>query len=224
MSTAGVISATSVLDEGNLATQENPDLIKLFEKLMLSSDSFSGSDNQRFAVETPSPIVIIKKDLPSENLASLMQKHHNKQAILNKEQCDLLALGCAQALQALHEKKIVHGKVNPWNFVVELNGSHIKVRLSDKDLSPLNSMKEYMAPELKDGISPTIASDIYAFGCVLNAFSLLNMGQRFNYLYKQMCNSKASKHPELRKPLEQTIEFLKNNGFAQLNQVFRFNK
>ncbi|MFL5955369.1 MAG: serine/threonine-protein kinase [Gaiellaceae bacterium] len=87
-----------------------------------------------------------------------------------------LAAEVAQGLDALHERGVLHRDVKPSNVLLDDAGS---AALSDFGLArgadstqltrdgQLVGTAHYLAPELIEGAPATVASDVYAFGCLL---------------------------------------------------------
>ena len=92
------------------------------------------------------------------------------------EQVVEYGLEMAAALQASHEKGIVHRDVKPGNFLKTKTG---RLKLSDFGLARIDAGRKitragktagtvlYMAPEQIRGKEVTSAADLYALGCVL---------------------------------------------------------
>lgn len=84
----------------------------------------------------------------------------------------------ADAMQAAHASKLIHGDLKPSNLILEPSG---KVRILDfglavkADLQATTSISQtdpqgtiaYMAPEILAGHAPTMQADIYALGVIL---------------------------------------------------------
>jgi len=87
-----------------------------------------------------------------------------------------LAAEVAQGLDALHAKGILHRDVKPSNVLLDERGS---AALADFGLArgddstqltrdgQLVGTTHYLAPELIEGSPASVASDVYAFGCLL---------------------------------------------------------
>ena len=87
---------------------------------------------------------------------------------------------CA-GLEEAHHENIIHGDLNSRNiFLVDDGHKNLKPVISDFGLARkagpsrapgigelVGGTPGYMAPELRDGATPTIASDIYALGAIL---------------------------------------------------------
>ncbi|MCA9759303.1 MAG: protein kinase, partial [Candidatus Eisenbacteria bacterium] len=91
---------------------------------------------------------------------------------------DVVRIGVdiASALVAVHAAGLVHGDVKEANVVIEDDGRVVLVdfgsgrTVGEPDtIEPLSSTPRYAAPEvLLDGMSPGVASDLYAFGVLLH--------------------------------------------------------
>ena len=86
-----------------------------------------------------------------------------------------VAMQIAVALKASHELDIVHGDIKPNNLLVKTSG---QIKLSDFGMarsasksddgeSKIGGTPNYLAPELLEGESPSIQSDMYALGVTL---------------------------------------------------------
>jgi serine/threonine protein kinase len=87
-----------------------------------------------------------------------------------------LAIQVAEGLAAAHREGILHCDLKPANIIVEEAGKKERAVITDFGLaralertdSSVGGTLPYMAPELKRGEPPTVLSDIYAFGKVLD--------------------------------------------------------
>jgi serine/threonine protein kinase len=113
--------------------------------------------------------------LPGETLSSILEQ--NK---LNPVQAKEVALQLAYALQAAHEKNILHRDFKPANAILTRIEPRPRVVVTDfglarafgeVDTKNIHSLRggtpDYMAPELLAGSPATVKSDLYAYGKVL---------------------------------------------------------
>ncbi|EPY15175.1 protein kinase [Strigomonas culicis] len=123
-----------------------------------------------------SPLVcIISEYVPGGTLAQNAESYTRRLPLAAVKRYSISIL---RALHYLHAKKhIVHGRLNPHNILVGVDG-HCKLkgmiylfdwvrRSPDASCALLKNMAAYNAPEINAGESRTPASDIYSFGLVL---------------------------------------------------------
>lgn len=118
-------------------------------------------------------------------LALLKGKELAKQLeALTEEQRCIVAIKCCEALMEIHNQGIIHADVKPQNFIANIQGLNISVRLCDfdfalqlpkgKDCLETNfwcGTTEYRAPEISPKLeisTYSAASDIYALGIMFN--------------------------------------------------------
>jgi serine/threonine protein kinase len=113
--------------------------------------------------------------LPGETLSSIVEQHK-----LNQAQAAVVALQLAHALQAAHEKNILHRDFKPANVILTSIEPRPRAVVTDfglarafgeADIRNIHSLRggtpDFMAPELLAGSPATVKSDIYAYGKVL---------------------------------------------------------
>ena len=113
--------------------------------------------------------------LPGETLSSILEQN-----TLNPAQAKEVALQLAYALQAAHEKNILHGDFKPANAILTRIEPRPRVVVTDfglarafgeADTKNIHSLRggtpDFMAPELLAGSPATVKSDLYAYGKVL---------------------------------------------------------
>lgn len=92
-----------------------------------------------------------------------------------------IALQLTDALRFAKELDLIHGDIKPSNIMVQndllakLSDFGMARRASGSDGTPLGGTPNYLAPELLDGATPSVQSDIYALGVTLYE---MTFGQR----------------------------------------------
>ncbi|MBS0288096.1 MAG: serine/threonine protein kinase [Proteobacteria bacterium] len=220
----------------NLDTCVEEDRVLEQLRCLLVTDNTVDAKQNMTVIEQPAPIVLVVSEIKpkEETLADLILKHQQEQVVLTKNQIDHLVVGCAQALQEAHTQRKIHGDINPSQFIVNMKGDKVKIKLVGLESSYVLKEDEssmivapnqqkgtvgYIAPEVSTEGRYSFKSDIFSFGCILNDLSVAGLGKRFDYLYRQMCKKAANKNPELRKSLEATIAFINSNGFKELKEA-----
>jgi hypothetical protein len=91
---------------------------------------------------------------------------------LSLEEATRTAINIADALQAAHDRGLVHHDVKPRNVLFDPDGS-LKVtdfgiaRAASSDITTVQGSPPYLAPEQARGGQSDRRSDVYALGCVL---------------------------------------------------------
>ena len=125
----------------------------------------------------PSFLFLTMKLLPGETLAARLRRTGS---ITTTEGLAILKQ-MASGLAAIHGAGIVHRDIKPNNIMLDGHGSEVRLCITDFGLAraytPEASLSgselaagtpDYMAPELHQGLEPTQASDLFAFGVVLH--------------------------------------------------------
>lgn len=81
-----------------------------------------------------------------------------------------LSAGLAEGLAALHHEGIAHGDLKPSNILLGSKGPRILDCALPGDESMMRQSAAWLAPERHQGVPPTPASDVFAWGAVI-AFS-----------------------------------------------------
>jgi serine/threonine-protein kinase len=107
-----------------------------------------------------------------ESLADLLRRAHP----LPLERVAQLAADIASGIDALHRLRVLHRDVKPSNVLLDDDG---RAAVTDFGLArgadstrltrdgQLLGTAHYLAPELIEGEAASVASDVYAFGCLL---------------------------------------------------------
>ena len=92
------------------------------------------------------------------------------------EQLHVILVSLSRALAFLHSRKLLHRDIKPENVLAKLeNGEFVTIKLVDfglaahvsSALQEVSGTIDYLAPELIEGRSATVGSDIYALGMLL---------------------------------------------------------
>ena len=95
-----------------------------------------------------------------------------------------LALQLCDAVAYLHARQVVHKDLKPENILVTHNGKNVKIidfGFADADDTLLRTMagtESYAAPELKEGSSFNMKTDIYALGKMLQGLGFKRIARR----------------------------------------------
>lgn len=121
-------------------------------------------------VEADGEVFISMEYVDGEDLASLLRRVGR----LTGEKVVQIARQLCAGLAAAHDRGVLHRDLKPANIMIDGQG---QVRIADFGIASLASQVEasgslvgtpaYMAPELFDGRSPSVRSDLYALGIVL---------------------------------------------------------
>lgn len=144
-----------------LAQAHHPNIATLFA---IGSDE-SGETSQ-------SVPFIAMEYIQGESLHSLIQSCR-----LNLPEALQIMIEIGSALQVAHDEGILHRDIKPSNILVDRYGfsklidfgvaSGRKIVMPDGEETVVDGTLNYMAPEILDGMSPSVQTDIYALGLVL---------------------------------------------------------
>jgi serine/threonine protein kinase len=125
----------------------------------------------------PSFLFLTMKLLPGETLAARLRRTGS---IRTTEGLAILKQ-MAAGLAAIHTAGIVHRDIKPNNIMLDGHGSDVHLCITDFGLARAYTAEaslsgselaagtpDYMAPELHQGLKPSQASDLFAFGVVLH--------------------------------------------------------
>jgi serine/threonine protein kinase/tetratricopeptide (TPR) repeat protein len=102
---------------------------------------------------------------------------------LPENEARAIALQLCQGLAAAHRKQVIHGDLKSNNVILTKANGSLRAVITDFGLargiqpqpesappgewgSAVGGAADYMAPELRNGEKPSVASDIYALGCI----------------------------------------------------------
>lgn len=114
---------------------------------------------------------IIMEYIDGDTLKDILDQHR-----LTKDEARKVAEQLAAALDYIHSKQIMHRDLKPSNVMLTHNGRNVKLidfSLSDSDVFGVLKLPAgsagYIAPEqLSPNAKPSIASDVFSFGMVMN--------------------------------------------------------
>jgi eukaryotic-like serine/threonine-protein kinase len=161
----------------------DPDLQQRFESEVLLARQVNHSNlcpiYDIFHCHQPPPsfLFLTMKLLPGETLAARLRKTGSMTITEGLAILKQMAAGLA----AIHAAGIVHRDIKPNNIMLDGHGSDVRLCITDFGLARAYSAEasisdsqvaagtpDYMAPELRQGLEPSQASDLFAFGVVLH--------------------------------------------------------
>jgi eukaryotic-like serine/threonine-protein kinase len=161
----------------------DPDLQQRFESEVLLARQVNHSNlcpiYDIFHCHQPPPsfLFLTMKLLPGETLAARLRRTGS--ITINEGLAILKQM--AAGLAAIHAAGIVHRDIKPNNIMLDGHGSGVRLCITDFGLAraykgeashPGSELAagtpDYMAPELHQGLEPSQASDLFAFGVVLH--------------------------------------------------------
>ncbi len=161
----------------------DPDLLQRFESEVLLARRLNHSNlcpiYDIFHCHQPPPsfLFLTMKLLTGETLAARLQR---TTSIPIREGFAILKQ-MAAGLAAIHAAGIVHGDIKPNNIMLDGAGLDVRLCITDFGLAraytgetPYSGKElaggtpEYMAPEVRRGLEPSQASDLFALGVVLH--------------------------------------------------------
>ena len=159
----------------------DPDLLQRFESEVLLARRVNHSNlcpiYDIFHCHQPLPsfLFLTMKLLTGKTLAARLRRT----AISIREGLAILKQ-MAAGLAAIHAAGIVHGDIKPNNIMLDGAGLDVRLCITDFGLARaftgetslagnvLGGTPDYMAPEVRRGLGPSQASDLFAFGVVLH--------------------------------------------------------
>jgi len=181
--TSDVFAARPVGEPGALA-------LKTFEYPGVFDENFWRFRNEEiFARDVQHPAVVAPKSRALEGYGTVLQQRLvvrgslqdllDSSGVLAVDQAVSLCAGLLDALQAVHDAGVAHNDIKPDNLLVDEDGTlalidfGIAARLDHKERglrpgAPPGS-RGFMAPELRQGGAPSVASDLFALGAILLA-------------------------------------------------------
>lgn len=110
---------------------------------------------------------IVMRYVPGVSLAHLCGR-------LSPVQVAKIGAQLARALQAAHERQLLHRDIKPGNVLVETTGDEVHASLVDFGLSQesrevIAGTPAFMAPELLSGSPPSASSEVFSLGATLYA-------------------------------------------------------
>jgi eukaryotic-like serine/threonine-protein kinase len=161
----------------------DPDLLRRFESEVLLARRVNHSNlcpiYDIFHCHQPRPsfLFLTMKLLPGETLAARLRRP----ASIPITEAFAILRQMAAGVAAIHAAGIVHGDIKPNNIMLDGAGLDVRLCVTDFGLaraftldSPLSGnalaggTPDYMAPEVRRGLEPSQASDLYALGVVLH--------------------------------------------------------
>jgi serine/threonine protein kinase len=160
----------------------DPDLSQRFESEVLLARQVNHSNlcpiYDIFHCHQPPPsfLFLTMKLLTGETLAARLRRT----ASISTREGFAILKQMAAGLAAIHAAGIVHGDIKPNNIMLDGTGLDVRLCFTDFGLARaytgetslagnvLGGTPDYMAPEVRRGLGPSQASDLFAFGVVLH--------------------------------------------------------
>ena len=143
-------------------------------------------------------------------------------------------LELCEAVTAAHRKLIVHGDIKPANVLVDRNG---RVRLLDFGIARLLREQpdreaavrylspNYAAPELKQGAAASVASDVFALGCLLGRIlgDLPDRPAEIDSIIKRACETDPDqRYPSVTRLIDDVVDLTAGHAVTTHSSSTRY--
>lgn len=231
-----VYRGTSITDGGAVTIR----LLKSAEPpTAQATERFLARQRQLKALEHPNLVPLLDYGVDDERGPYLVHPYLNGQSLgsqmrggwldhLSFEERLKMVRGIGEGLRYIHNSSLVHGQLKPATIFLEQGATPRLVDIGTGDLiqelAPDSAASQrvqpgtygtlspaYDAPEVLEGGSPNIASDIFSFGCI--AHELLTHTHPFNRLRSSQARdsaidiAKSQLAPHVAHCLERALEF-----------------
>ncbi|CAD8096343.1 unnamed protein product [Paramecium primaurelia] len=184
----------------NLASIQNYDQAELLDNYLkiLRNSSISNYIETIGVFEEKYMLFIVCKYFKGNSLDQFYNQSKNQYLI--QQQIATICISILHALKSLSEEELFHGKISFENIICYSNfktqfgtyliNSHYKFYDQNTLFKYIQSTPAYLiAPEIKQGITPSIQTDIYQLGMILGLLTFYNFSQTFNQNYFQQQSS-----------------------------------
>ncbi|MGD9591600.1 MAG: protein kinase family protein [Candidatus Berkiella sp.] len=187
------------------------------EKKLINEDKYPKCNLGTFDVYSKKRAIYIMPKFEGRELVDLLNELPQDLSVLTDEEFllwDKIALGCAKALLAVHQKDVIHGDLKTDQFIVNIIDNKVDIYLIDFGCSiPLSGNEThrlktpnkdpiYASPEAQAGEFHK-ASDIFSLGKIFEEFPT---DDEMLTLIDQMCKQ----NPDDRKTLSGIVGFFED--------------
>lgn len=197
------------------------EVMKLIDQVKGRKERRLGFISQEFSSEfnTLKLYTVIKLQ-KGKDLNKVIYFSSDKMEIEDEQKLEI-ALKACEAIQALHDKRIIHADLKPANLMVNIEGDTVVVESIDFGLSKLLGenelyveiqgaigIPEYTAPEIGAQGKYSFASDIYALGQILDV-DLDVLSTTIDLKLVALVSAMSTDKPEDRPKVKEVVEALR---------------